>query len=200
MRIGNHFFHYSSIELHQSFRISGFWQRKPDIMNISSRWSIRLPTFFLSEVWHIPSPASGSQWIRRRCAAVRRVYRTDRSSSLIRAWPLWLAGPEREAAWRYNTVSSELELVHSAVAHQRSCFIVVSEQLWEGIQRGRGSLPCEWKFKVPLHSKMLTLNLHVYLRAVFVTSQVVYSQSWSGMQVTEVWWGHLKHLVHIHWK
>lgn len=59
---------------------------------------------------YIPPPASRCQCLDEcaadalRCAAAEaRLFCTDRGSSLIRAWPLWLAVPEREAAWRYNT-------------------------------------------------------------------------------------------------
>lgn len=66
---------------------------------------IRLPTF-ISEAFHIPSPACRCQRICRRGAAavpaaVRRVC-TERQ--LTGSWPLWFAGPEREAAWVYSTL------------------------------------------------------------------------------------------------
>lgn len=118
--------------------VLGLGKKNPDVMNIVSRWSIRLPTFSLRSVSYSFT-----------CVSVTvnpRVYRTDRGSSLIRAWSLWFAGPEREAAWRYNTVSSALKWVHSAVAHQRSCFIVDSEQLWE---RDSVRQVVKWKFKSP---------------------------------------------------
>lgn len=103
----------TTIELHRyrliPVRGCGSGKGIRGVTNAGAWWSVHLPTFYVSDVCHIflhqrPGVSVTMNVPPLRCAdAEARLFCADRGSSLIRAWPLWLAVQQREAAWRYNT-------------------------------------------------------------------------------------------------
>lgn len=154
--------HWTSSVIPACWCISGFFFGKGSQYPVwwtSQPW-IRLPTF-ISEAFHIPSPACRCQRICRRGAAavpaaVRRVC-TERQ--LTGSWPLWFAGPEREAAWVYSTL---LQRITMSIFRSGPQEVV----LYDCCRRVRAVSECNW-----------CLNVICYLTWHFFTKKLTWNFS-----------------------